>query len=70
MTRALPFAAETSDTGCRHPVAPYNVSPAFNTFGFRQDSREQVDAFYRRVKADGFDLKPPHQFHGAWTTQA
>ena len=35
--------------------------------GFRQDSREQVDAIYRRLKADGIDLKPPHEFHGGWT---
>jgi catechol 2,3-dioxygenase-like lactoylglutathione lyase family enzyme len=35
--------------------------------GFRQDSRERVDAFYQRLKADGFDLKPPHEFHGGWT---
>jgi catechol 2,3-dioxygenase-like lactoylglutathione lyase family enzyme len=36
--------------------------------GFRQDSREQVDAIYQRLKADGFDMKPPHEFHGGWTT--
>src|SRR5262249_39771925 len=36
--------------------------------GFRQDSREQVDAFYQRLKAGGFDMKPPHDFHGGWTT--
>jgi catechol 2,3-dioxygenase-like lactoylglutathione lyase family enzyme len=35
--------------------------------GFRQDSREQVDAIYGRLKADGFDAKPPHEFHGGWT---
>ena len=35
--------------------------------GFRQDSREQVDAIYRRLTADGFHLKPPHDFHGGWT---
>jgi catechol 2,3-dioxygenase-like lactoylglutathione lyase family enzyme len=35
--------------------------------GFRQDSREQVDAICRRLKADGFDMKPPHEFHGGWT---
>jgi catechol 2,3-dioxygenase-like lactoylglutathione lyase family enzyme len=35
--------------------------------GFRQVSREQVDAIYRRLKADGFDMKPPHEFHGGWT---
>jgi catechol 2,3-dioxygenase-like lactoylglutathione lyase family enzyme len=35
--------------------------------GFRQDSREQVDAIYQGLKADGFDMKPPHEFHGGWT---
>jgi len=35
--------------------------------GFRQDSREQVDAIHQRLKAAGFDMKPPHEFHGAWT---
>ena len=35
--------------------------------GFRQDSREKVDAIYQRLKADGFDMKPPHEFHGGWT---
>ena len=36
--------------------------------GFRQDSREQVDALYQRLKADGFHMKPPHEFHGGWTS--
>ena len=35
--------------------------------GFRQDSREQVDAIFQRLRANGFDMKPPHEFHGAWT---
>jgi catechol 2,3-dioxygenase-like lactoylglutathione lyase family enzyme len=35
--------------------------------GFRQDSREQVDAIYERLKAGGFEMKPPHEFHGGWT---
>jgi catechol 2,3-dioxygenase-like lactoylglutathione lyase family enzyme len=35
--------------------------------GFQQDGREQVDAIYQRLKADGFDMKPPHEFHGGWT---
>ena len=35
--------------------------------GFMQDSREQVDAMHRRLAADGFTAKPPHEFHGAWT---
>ena len=36
--------------------------------GFRQASRGQVDALYQRLKAGGFYMKPPHEFHGAWTT--
>jgi catechol 2,3-dioxygenase-like lactoylglutathione lyase family enzyme len=43
------------------------VYPGAFHVGFRQDSREQVDAFYQRLKADGFDMKPPHEFHGGWT---
>jgi catechol 2,3-dioxygenase-like lactoylglutathione lyase family enzyme len=35
--------------------------------GFMQESREGVDEIYARLKADGFDAKPPHEFHGAWT---
>jgi lactoylglutathione lyase len=35
--------------------------------GFMQESREQVDEMYRRLKADGYDMKPPEEFHGAWT---
>jgi catechol 2,3-dioxygenase-like lactoylglutathione lyase family enzyme len=35
--------------------------------GFRQGSRGQVDAIYERLTADGFEIKPPHEFHGGWT---
>ena len=35
--------------------------------GFMQESREQVDAIHARLKADGFDVKTPKVFHGAWT---
>ena len=35
--------------------------------GFMQDSREEVDAIFERLKAGGFDPKPPREFHGAWT---
>ena len=35
--------------------------------GFMQDSRQEVDAIYHRLKADGYELKAPHEFHGAWT---
>jgi catechol 2,3-dioxygenase-like lactoylglutathione lyase family enzyme len=43
------------------------VYPGAFHVGFRQDSREQVDAIHKRLKADGFEMKAPHQFHGAWT---
>jgi catechol 2,3-dioxygenase-like lactoylglutathione lyase family enzyme len=35
--------------------------------GFMQESRERVDELYERLKSSGFDLKPPKEFHGAWT---
>jgi catechol 2,3-dioxygenase-like lactoylglutathione lyase family enzyme len=35
--------------------------------GFIQESRDDVDTIYRRLNADGFDPKPPKEFHGAWT---
>jgi catechol 2,3-dioxygenase-like lactoylglutathione lyase family enzyme len=35
--------------------------------GFMQDSRERVDEIYARLKTDGFDVKTPKEFHGAWT---
>ena len=35
--------------------------------GFMQESRERVDEIHRRLQADGFEMKPPHEFHGAWT---
>ena len=44
------------------------VYPGAFHVGFRQESREQVDALYQRLKAGGFYMKPPHEFHGAWTT--
>jgi catechol 2,3-dioxygenase-like lactoylglutathione lyase family enzyme len=43
------------------------VYPGAFHVGFRQDSREQVDAFYQRLKAGGFNMKAPHEFHGGWT---
>jgi catechol 2,3-dioxygenase-like lactoylglutathione lyase family enzyme len=43
------------------------VYPGIFHVGFRPDSRELVDALYQRLRADGFDTKPPHHFHGAWT---
>lgn len=34
--------------------------------GFIQDSDAKVDALNQRLKADGFDVKPPERSH-AWT---
>jgi catechol 2,3-dioxygenase-like lactoylglutathione lyase family enzyme len=41
--------------------------PGLFHIGFMQKNREQVDAMYERLKAGGFEAKPPHEFHGAWT---
>ena len=35
--------------------------------GFMQSDRQQVDEFYRRLKADGYEPGAPKEFHGAWT---
>jgi lactoylglutathione lyase len=35
--------------------------------GFIQESEEQVNEINRRLKEDGFDVKPPKRFHGSWT---
>ncbi|MCJ2085010.1 VOC family protein [Methylobacterium sp. E-005] len=35
--------------------------------GFIQDSREEVDALNARLKADGWDVPEPRDYHGAWT---
>lgn len=34
--------------------------------GFGQESEEQVNGLYQRLKNDGFDVKPPQRSH-AWT---
>jgi catechol 2,3-dioxygenase-like lactoylglutathione lyase family enzyme len=43
------------------------VYPGAFHVGFRQNGQEQVDATFQRLKGDGFDMKPPHEFHGGWT---
>ena len=35
--------------------------------GFIQDSKSDVDAMNARLKADGWDVPPPRDYHGAWT---
>ncbi|HLZ60152.1 MAG TPA: VOC family protein [Ktedonosporobacter sp.] len=34
--------------------------------GFIQESEEQVNEMYQRLKDDGFEVKPPQRHHG-WT---
>jgi catechol 2,3-dioxygenase-like lactoylglutathione lyase family enzyme len=35
--------------------------------GFLQDSRDGVDAVNARLRADGWDVPEPRDYHGAWT---
>jgi lactoylglutathione lyase len=35
--------------------------------GFMQQSRQQVDLMYERLKSAGLAAEPPKEFHGAWT---
>ncbi|MCJ2138635.1 VOC family protein [Methylobacterium sp. E-066] len=35
--------------------------------GFIQENREQVDALNARLKAGGWDVPEPRDYHGAWT---
>lgn len=35
--------------------------------GFLQESRDDVDALNSRLKADGWTVQEPREFHGAWT---
>jgi catechol 2,3-dioxygenase-like lactoylglutathione lyase family enzyme len=47
--------------------APATVTyPRTFHIGFIQESEEQVNALYRRLKDDGFDVNPPERSH-AWT---
>jgi catechol 2,3-dioxygenase-like lactoylglutathione lyase family enzyme len=35
--------------------------------GFMQESRQQVDEMYERLKSAGLAAEAPKEFHGAWT---
>ena len=35
--------------------------------GFMQESEERVNEINRRLKDDGFEVKPPARTHGSWT---
>ncbi len=41
--------------------------PASFHVGFMQESEAHVNEINQRLKDDGFDVKPPRHFHGAWT---
>ena len=41
--------------------------PATFHIGFIQDSDEQVNEIYQRLKDDGFDVPPPSRQHRSWT---
>lgn len=41
--------------------------PGIFHVGFVQESEELVDEINRRLKDDGYDVKPPERFHGSWT---
>ncbi len=41
--------------------------PATFHIGFGQETEEQVNGIYQRLKADGFDVPEPSRQHGSWT---
>src|SRR5262249_41892122 len=43
------------------------VYPGAFHVGFRQDSRQEEDAIYQRLKSDGFGVKAPREVRGGWT---
>ena len=48
----------------RHDEVSY---PKTFHLSFIQESEERVNEINRRLKEDGFDVKPPKRFHGSWT---
>jgi catechol 2,3-dioxygenase-like lactoylglutathione lyase family enzyme len=36
-------------------------------FGFMRETREQVNNINQHLKEDGFNVKPPRDFHGSYT---
>lgn len=45
---------------------PPITEPRSTHIGFMQETEEQVNAIYQRLKDDGFDVPPPQRSHG-WT---
>jgi lactoylglutathione lyase len=46
-------------------AAEVKYPPSFH-IGFMQENEERVNQINRRLRADGFDVKPPKRLH-AWT---
>jgi lactoylglutathione lyase len=70
--RGQTLAVMIDDTGFVLAVSNFEKAdtvdyPGAFHIGFMQESRERVDEMYERLKADGFQVKPPWEFHGAWT---
>lgn len=42
------------------------TEPKTTHIGFMQETEEQVNEIYQRLKADGFEVQPPQRSHG-WT---
>ena len=69
MVREDDFAAMTDDNGSALTLMKgKQVSyPGTSHIGFMQESEERVNEINQRLKDDGFEVKPPGRFHGAWT---
>ncbi len=66
------LAVMTDESGFVLTLSNFNGAtevdyPGAFHIGFIQETRERVDAMYDRLKAGGFEMKPPHVFHGSWT---
>jgi len=57
------FALTLNNFNKRRPIE----YPGGFHVGFMQDSRVRVDEIHARLRADGFDVGSPREFHGAWT---
>ncbi len=66
------LAVLVDDTGFIFTLSNFDKAteveyPGAFHIGFMQDSREQVDEMFARLKFAGLDMEPPREFHGAWT---
>lgn len=68
-TRGDSFAALVDDGGTFVTLMRGREASYPGTFhvGFAQESEKRVDEVNRRLREDGFDVKPPGEFHGSWT---